>query len=332
MRIKASEVINKFESLKTHFKQLSNSQGCVYEDDYHNACYNIEDAKVLGEINTWLVACGIPLKKNLVKKMPDKNEESEYKKEVKEKVKHPDVRKMKAEEIYKISSDDEMYGLHTRVRYLDVESDTEFLPEWESKKSDVFEDTEKSKDKKAKTKLSQRIDEEKQKLEEAIRAQNPPEAQSLLQKVRNALDFTELKSIWDQLFKKEEPQELTHQFQEFIDLGGSKFYVTIADTPDKKSAGLEIFDTLEEDKGMLFPFIPPSHVTFHMGKVKFPIDILFLLDDVLGLKVGKVIHNAQPETDELWSNPKTAYVVELKGGMCKKHNIKIGSFCTINKE
>jgi len=74
---------------------------------------------------------------------------------------------------------------------------------------------------------------------------------------------------------------------------------------------------------MLFPFTPKDHVTFHMGKVKFPIDILFLLDEFDGMKVAKIIHNAQPGALEVWSYGKTAYVLEVPGGSCKEHNIKI---------
>ena len=104
---------------------------------------------------------------------------------------------------------------------------------------------------------------------------------------------------------------------------GKQFNVAIAKTQEDLSSGLEVVSKLEKDEGMLFPFVPKDHVTFHMGKVKFPIDILFLLDEFVGFKVAKIIHNAQPGALETWSYGKTAYVLEVPGGSCKKHNINI---------
>ena len=97
------------------------------------------------------------------------------------------------------------------------------------------------------------------------------------------------------------------------------------------SSGLEIVSSLDKDEGMLFPFEPADHVTFHMGKVKFPIDIVFLTDYFDELKVAKIIHNAQPGALESWSHGKTAYVLEVPGGSCKEHNININDAYEIRK-
>jgi uncharacterized membrane protein (UPF0127 family) len=115
-----------------------------------------------------------------------------------------------------------------------------------------------------------------------------------------------------------------------VKFGERTFKVLLADSDEKKTAGLEPLDDLDDDQGMLFPFGDPQHVTFHMGKVKFPIDILFLQeDDIMGLKVAKIIHNVQPGAVERWSSPRTKLVVEFPGGTCKANSIKVGSVCEI---
>ena len=107
------------------------------------------------------------------------------------------------------------------------------------------------------------------------------------------------------------------------------FDVAVASTPEEQARGLEVVSSLQENEGMIFPYSSPSHVTFHMGRVTFPIDILFIQDSTLGLKVAKVIHNAQPKSLDHWSCDRTSVVLELNGGTCKKHGIKFGSLCKI---
>lgn len=107
------------------------------------------------------------------------------------------------------------------------------------------------------------------------------------------------------------------------------FTAHVAKTELQRAAGLEAFDDLEPNEGMLFPFDNPSHVTFHMGSVQFPIDIIFLMEEPTALKIAKVIHNAQPGAVEHWSCPNTSYVLEVIGGTAKKKSLGIGSECVV---
>jgi uncharacterized membrane protein (UPF0127 family) len=111
---------------------------------------------------------------------------------------------------------------------------------------------------------------------------------------------------------------------------GTSFSAYIAETPIQKAAGLEVFDSLESTEGLLFPFEEEGSVTFHMGSVKFPIDIVFLMDAPHGLEVGKVVANIQPGSLEWWSYPKTIAALEVVGGKCKECDIKVGSICTVS--
>jgi len=203
--------------------------------------------------------------------------------------------------------------------------------------------------------IAQRLDEEKRKLETYIEAQPLPEEQKSgwLQSIRNAFDFTELKEIWDQLFGRVEevPQPTEQRWEDtspedygMIELSTLKkkvvfdndtiFTVDTADTYAKRATGLEAYDTLDDNSGMLFPFDPPDHAIFHMGRVKYPIDILFMMKDELGegLKVAKIIHEVQPGSYDQWSNANTDCVLEVSGGLCKKHGIDIGSTCRVLEE
>jgi len=108
---------------------------------------------------------------------------------------------------------------------------------------------------------------------------------------------------------------------------GVSFFSYIAETPLQKAAGLEVFESLAATDGLLFPFEESGSVTFHMGSVQFPIDIVFLMDAPNGLEVGKIIANIQPGSPEWWTHSNTLAVLEVAGGMCKKANIKVGSIC-----
>lgn len=72
---------------------------------------------------------------------------------------------------------------------------------------------------------------------------------------------------------------------------------------------------------MLFPFAPPRAATFWMGKVAFPIDVVF----VNQARVARVVHGALPGTRERWSHPVTQAVVELAGGTCSRYGIRLGT-------
>lgn len=108
------------------------------------------------------------------------------------------------------------------------------------------------------------------------------------------------------------------------------FTVDVAKTPAQKAAGLEVFNELPKNRGLLFPFDKPDHITFHMGRVKFPIDVLFFMQDDLGFRVAKIVHGANPGDLDLWSHPRTDCVLEIPGGSCKQHGIEIDSYCKIS--
>lgn len=109
------------------------------------------------------------------------------------------------------------------------------------------------------------------------------------------------------------------------------FKTYIANTDAEKTKGLQSFDALAEDEAMLFPFGEVENVQFHMGSVKFPIDIIFLLDDGENiLKIGKIVHNACPGDKAHWFG-SASHVLEVCGKTCNKLGLKIGSTLVVEE-
>jgi len=111
---------------------------------------------------------------------------------------------------------------------------------------------------------------------------------------------------------------------------GVSFTAFIADSPAKKAAGLEVFSELGEQDALYFPFEETGTVTFHMGSVQFPIDIVFLMPSPNGMEIGKVVSDAKPGSPDWWSSRNTAAVLEVAGGTCKKAGLKVGDTCAVS--
>lgn len=104
----------------------------------------------------------------------------------------------------------------------------------------------------------------------------------------------------------------------------SEITAEVASTPRKRAVGLSGHEALHPQGGMLFltPHGPAERrETYHVGGVKFPFDIVFVRRDH---KIGQIVHNIQPEDPGRWSYPRTACVIEVVGGYCKAHGIKVG--------
>lgn len=404
LRVEAmADYTKKITDLKNHFLALAKRQGCVYENDYHNACYNISDPRVIGEINIWLAGGGVPVKKQPALGAPRSSPGSKYKEDVVNTVKHPNINKIKgpkvrtaadtvntnpAKDMPKVDKKIEKNKLNDVINSLRVGED-EFLPTWKK-----FDEK-----KLAALKTAQRIDEEKRRLEDTIRAWNPavPNVDEWVVAIEQATDFSELQRIWEALWGSNEQQEArpTEEYSEFVDLetedeesvdldltpkyyakklaekstrkistpgnpandeepdpvedhvvveakkafdfgaktivgfNNNKFTTYIAANDNQKAVGLEAFDVLHEKEGMLFPFEAAQHVTFHMGSVKFPIDIIFLMDTTIGLQASKIVHNVQPGDPGRWAQNNVVAVVELPGGTCRSIGLKLGSLVEV---
>jgi Na+/H+ antiporter NhaD/arsenite permease-like protein/uncharacterized membrane protein (UPF0127 family) len=88
--------------------------------------------------------------------------------------------------------------------------------------------------------------------------------------------------------------------------------VLVCDTDESRTRGLQGFRRLGLSEAALFVFDPPQAVTFWMGTVAYPIDIVFLSPDK---QVIRVYRNAKPGSSALYpSGGKAAWVIETAAG------------------
>ncbi len=88
--------------------------------------------------------------------------------------------------------------------------------------------------------------------------------------------------------------------------------VLICDTDETKTQGLQDFRPLKTNEAALFVFEKPEVVTFWMGSVAYPIDIVFVGPDK---KVVRVYPNCRPGSHDIYpSGKKAAWVIETAAG------------------
>jgi len=107
----------------------------------------------------------------------------------------------------------------------------------------------------------------------------------------------------------------------------SSFLCDIAKSNQDKVTGLQSYSALSNDCGLLFPYDKPENLTFHMGSVKFPIDIAFIDEDNV---IKKIYSNIQPGSLDLFTCAETKNVLEVCGGMTEALGINVGDMVFIN--
>lgn len=88
--------------------------------------------------------------------------------------------------------------------------------------------------------------------------------------------------------------------------------VLVCDTPESRARGLQGFRPLKQNEAALFVFQRAEVVTFWMGTVTFPIDIVFV--DTNGI-VTKVFPNCRPGSRDFYASERPAgWVIETAAG------------------
>lgn len=111
-----------------------------------------------------------------------------------------------------------------------------------------------------------------------------------------------------------------------IEIASQNIRVDLALTPSAQTEGLSGRASLLKNEGMLFIFSRPGRYSFWMKEMNFPIDIVWIAED---LKVIYIKKDAQPESyPDVYKpdqNEKTArYVLEVLAGFSEKNNLQIG--------
>jgi uncharacterized membrane protein (UPF0127 family) len=100
------------------------------------------------------------------------------------------------------------------------------------------------------------------------------------------------------------------------------FVVEIADTPAKREMGLQYRRELAADRGMLFIFPGESQQSFWMKNTPLPLDMIFINRE---RKVAGIVEQTVPfSLDPRSVSAASQFVLEINGGLSKRHGIKAG--------
>lgn len=109
-----------------------------------------------------------------------------------------------------------------------------------------------------------------------------------------------------------------------VKIGQAKISVEIADSLDEKIKGLSGRKKFPENYGMLFVFEKPDYYSFWMKDMLIPLDFIWINNG----QVVEITQNVKPEDYQppkiLVPQQKVEAVLEIKGGLAQKLNIKVG--------
>jgi uncharacterized protein len=100
------------------------------------------------------------------------------------------------------------------------------------------------------------------------------------------------------------------------------FTVEIADTPSKRETGLQYRRDLAADRGMIFLFPAESQQSFWMKNTPLALDMIFINRErkIVGIVEQTVPFSLDPRS----VGAPSQYVLEINGGLAKRHAIKAG--------
>jgi len=100
------------------------------------------------------------------------------------------------------------------------------------------------------------------------------------------------------------------------------FVVEVADTPSKREMGLQYRRDLAADRGMIFLFPAESQQSFWMKNTPLSLDMIFINRErkIVGIVEQTVPFSLDPRS----VGAPSQYVLEINGGLAKRHAIKAG--------
>lgn len=118
----------------------------------------------------------------------------------------------------------------------------------------------------------------------------------------------------------------------WVELGGERFSVEIARTPQEQARGLMFREHLPDDRGMLFVYERPAPQRFWMKNTRIPLDILYF--DSKRRLIN--LHTGQPcRADPCATYPSSGpaqYVLELNAGKAGELGLESGAVLTLSPE
>ena len=114
------------------------------------------------------------------------------------------------------------------------------------------------------------------------------------------------------------------QTEKFIIINNHKIYIEIANTSEKRAQGLSNHDSLPADHGMLFIFDTYQKPAFWMKDIRFPIDIIWIRDNIVVDITKNVSILEGSELKHYFPSQQVNYVLEVNSGIVEKNKIEIG--------
>jgi uncharacterized membrane protein (UPF0127 family) len=117
----------------------------------------------------------------------------------------------------------------------------------------------------------------------------------------------------------------------FVEIGGHRIRVDVADTPEKMVLGLSSRKKLREDEGMLFVYSDKERRIFWMKDMFFDLDIVWIAGD----KIAGITRNAKAEG----SQPSRIYdsevpvnlVLEINAGLSDRWGVREGQRISVSE-
>lgn len=110
----------------------------------------------------------------------------------------------------------------------------------------------------------------------------------------------------------------------------ASFDIEIAENDYETQTGLMYRSSMLDKQGMLFIFEDSRPHSFYMKNTEFPIDILFIDDQ---LKIATVKENAQPlDETGISSVVPIQYVLEVNAGLTEKLGLVVGDSISFSRQ
>jgi hypothetical protein len=109
---------------------------------------------------------------------------------------------------------------------------------------------------------------------------------------------------------------------------GHDLTIELATTPEARSCGLSLRDSLPANRGMLFVYAEPEILTFWMKNTRMPLSIAFI--DTAGRIVSIQKMNPLAITTIYASPVPALYALEVKQGWFEKNRIGVGDVVEFN--
>jgi uncharacterized protein len=100
------------------------------------------------------------------------------------------------------------------------------------------------------------------------------------------------------------------------------FHVEVADTPAKRSMGLQYRKQLDPDRGMIFLFAAEAPQSFWMKNTPIPLDMIFINREK---KIVGIVEQTVPfSLDSRSVGAPSQFVLEINGGLAKRYQFGTG--------